>query len=148
VQDDQSDGLQSLQSLYTGLYSQTNTCTWGRVLRARGAKSNSPLATKRFCLKQRVLKSFCKSQFPYNSVSLFFILVMIQDRLTDLYGNCLLQKNIRNTLCEIRAGPRSPLATKRFFVVQPPPFRYPKEPPYVATALHTAGPRAYPLPGH
>ena len=32
------------------------------------------------------LKSFCKSQFPHKSVNLFFILVIMKDELTDLWG--------------------------------------------------------------
>ena len=33
------------------------------------------------------LKSFCKSQFPHNSVNLFFILVIVKDKLTDFLGS-------------------------------------------------------------
>ena len=33
------------------------------------------------------VKSFCKSQFPHKSVNLFVILVMIKDKLTDLWGS-------------------------------------------------------------
>jgi len=32
------------------------------------------------------LESFCKSQFPRQSVNLFFILVLVKDKLTDLRG--------------------------------------------------------------
>ena len=49
------------------------------------------------------IKSFCKSQFPHKSVDLSFILVIIQDKLTSLCGNRLLQNNFINTCCEIRA---------------------------------------------
>ena len=35
--------------------------------------------------------SSCKSRFFYNFVNLFFILVLIQDQLTDFCGNLLLQ---------------------------------------------------------
>ena len=31
--------------------------------------------------------SFCKSQFPHKSVNLFFILVIVMDKLTDLWGS-------------------------------------------------------------
>jgi len=31
-------------------------------------------------------ESFCKSQFPQNPVNLFFILVIVKDKLTDLWG--------------------------------------------------------------
>ena len=33
------------------------------------------------------MNSFCKSQFPHKSVNLFFILVTIKDKLTDLCGS-------------------------------------------------------------
>ena len=33
------------------------------------------------------LKSVCKSQFPHKSVNLFFISVIEQDKLTDLWGS-------------------------------------------------------------
>ena len=36
---------------------------------------------------QTVFLSFCKSQFPDKSVSLFFILVITKDKLTNLCGN-------------------------------------------------------------
>ena len=34
-----------------------------------------------------VLKSFCKREFPHKSVNLFFILVIVKDKLTDLWGS-------------------------------------------------------------
>jgi len=33
------------------------------------------------------LKSFCKSRFPHKSVNLFFILVIVKDKLTDMWGS-------------------------------------------------------------
>ena len=33
------------------------------------------------------LKSFCKSQFPHKFVNLFFILIKVTDKLTDLWGS-------------------------------------------------------------
>ena len=37
---------------------------------------------------QRVfIKSFCNSQFPYKFVNELFILVMIKDKLANLWGN-------------------------------------------------------------
>ena len=47
-------------------------------------------------------KSFGKSQFPHKFVNSFFILVIIKDKLTDLWGNWLLQNNCIHTLYEIR----------------------------------------------
>ena len=46
------------------------------------------------------LKSFCRSQFSHESVNLLFILVIADDKLTDLWGSSLLQNDFN--LCEIR----------------------------------------------
>ena len=46
--------------------------------------------------------SFCKSQFLHKSVNLFFILVTVEDTLTDLWGSRLLPNDFENTLREIR----------------------------------------------
>ena len=51
----------------------------------------------------KVSKSFCKSQFPYKFVKLFFMLMIVQNKLTDLGGGGLLQNNFK-TLCEISSG--------------------------------------------
>ena len=59
-----------------------------------------------------LIKSLCKSQFPHRCVNLFFALVMIKDKLTDLWGNGLLQNDIINTFCEIRAS--SPPQGRKF----------------------------------
>jgi hypothetical protein len=48
------------------------------------------------------LKLFCKSQVPHKSVNLFFILVAVKDKLTDLWGSWLLQNDFYNTLSEVR----------------------------------------------
>ena len=50
------------------------------------------------------LKSFYKSQFPHKSVNLYFISVIINDKLMDLWGRWLLQNDVKNNLCEIRGG--------------------------------------------
>ena len=47
------------------------------------------------------IKSFCKSQFPHKFVDLFSTLVLIKEKLTDLWGNWLLQNDF---LCEIKAS--------------------------------------------
>ena len=33
------------------------------------------------------MKPFCKSQFPHKSINLFSILVIVKDKLTDLWGS-------------------------------------------------------------
>jgi hypothetical protein len=48
---------------------------------ARGVDAEAPHRLK------WLIKSSCKSQFPYKSVNLFFVLVTIKDKLTDLCGN-------------------------------------------------------------
>ena len=40
-----------------------------------------------FHFTESVFKSACRSQFPHKSLSLFFILVMVKDKLTDLWGS-------------------------------------------------------------
>ena len=47
-------------------------------------------------------KSFCKSQFPYKSVYLFFTLVIVKDQLRDEWGSWLLPNDFMNAFCEIR----------------------------------------------
>jgi len=48
---------------------------------------------RKFSCKSPValLMSLSKSQFPHKPVNLFFILVIIKDKLTSLCGNSLLQ---------------------------------------------------------
>ena len=47
------------------------------------------------------MKSFCRSQFPHKSVNMFFTLVIIKDKSTNLCGNSNLQNDGINTFCEI-----------------------------------------------
>ena len=37
-------------------------------------------------ISQRVFTKFCKNQFLHKSVNLFFILVIVKDKMTDLWG--------------------------------------------------------------
>ena len=39
-----------------------------------------------FITHRAPLMSLCKSQFPHKSVNLFFILVIVKDKFTDLWG--------------------------------------------------------------
>ena len=48
-------------------------------------------------LSQSVFKVFYRSQIPYKSVNLSFTITGIKNRLTDLYGNRLVQNDFRNT---------------------------------------------------
>ena len=46
-----------------------------------------------------LVKSFCKSRFPHKSVYLFFILVIVKDKLTDFWGELTSAKQLyRNFL--------------------------------------------------
>ena len=56
-------------------------CGGRRVLEIPSALGPALISQKVF------IKSFCKSQFPHKSVNLFFILVIIKDKLTNLCGN-------------------------------------------------------------
>ena len=48
------------------------------------------------------ITSFSKSQFPHKRVNLSFIITDMNNQLTDLCGNWLLQNDFENTLSEIR----------------------------------------------
>jgi hypothetical protein len=54
------------------------------------------LATRLISLKV-FLQSFRESQIPHKSVNLLFILEIVIDRLTDLWGSSLLQTDFKNT---------------------------------------------------
>ena len=61
------------------------------------------LAQERNFGSQKVFtKLFCKSRFPHKFVNLFFISATIEDKLTNLCGDWLLQNDFVNILCEIR----------------------------------------------
>ena len=47
------------------------------------------------------IKSSRKSQFPHKIVNLFFILVIVKDKLMDFSGNRVLQNGFINTFREI-----------------------------------------------
>ena len=54
------------------------------------------------CISIKVLlKPFCRSQLPHRSVNLSFTITNLENKLTDLYGNRLLQNDFEYTLCEI-----------------------------------------------
>ena len=53
--------------------------------RAVGQGSESP--DRDIISHQVSLTLFCKSQFPHKSVDLFFILVIVKDKLADLWGS-------------------------------------------------------------
>ena len=48
------------------------------------------------------MQSFCKSQFPHKFINLFFTLVMMKDKLTDLCRILLLTIDCINTFCEMK----------------------------------------------
>ena len=57
-------------------------CANSRMLRAAAHASGSALVSQK-----ALIKSFCKSQLPHKFVNKFFILVIVQDQLTDQCGN-------------------------------------------------------------
>ena len=48
------------------------------------------------------IEPFFRSQFLHGTVKLFFILMIMNNKLRDLCGNWLLQNDFINTFCEIR----------------------------------------------
>ena len=53
-------------------------------------------------ISQKVfMKPFCKTQFPYKFIDVSFIITHIKNKLTNLFGNWLLQNDIINTFCQI-----------------------------------------------
>ena len=74
-------------------------------MKVSGAESGEHVADRRrdhaFISLKGFIKSCCKSQFPCKSVNVFFILIMMKDKLTDLWGTWLLQNDLINTSCEL-----------------------------------------------
>ena len=63
------------------------------------------MAAARSCVRalaSRLIKSFRESQFPHKSVNLSSIITNIQNKLTDLCGNCLLQNDFISRLASAR----------------------------------------------
>ena len=54
-------------------------------------------STATFITLRVLIKPFYKSQFPHKSVNLFFIITDTKQKLMDLCGNSLLQKDCMNT---------------------------------------------------
>ena len=52
-----------------------------------GGRRPSSLAGYTLISLRVFLQSFCKSQFPHNSVNSFFTSVMVKDKLTNLWGS-------------------------------------------------------------
>ena len=73
---------------------------WGAGLRGRplgaGARREDHIQQQEHRLACP-LCSFCKSQFPHRSINLFFVLVIKNDTLTNLWGNRLLQNDFSTT---------------------------------------------------
>ena len=57
-----------------------------------------------FISQKLVVMSFCKSQFPHKSVNFFSTITNIQNALTNLCGDSLLQNHFMNTFCELKTG--------------------------------------------
>ena len=59
-------------------------------------------------LSHRMLvQSWLKRQSPQKSVNLFFVIMIIKDKLKDWCGKLLFQNNFINTFCEIRSRSRT-----------------------------------------
>ena len=62
------------------------------------AKQDRIRGTQEFISHKAFLESFGKNRFPHKSVNLFFILVIVKNKMTDLRGSCLQQTTLK-TLC-------------------------------------------------
>jgi hypothetical protein len=51
---------------------------------------------------RHTIKLFYKSQFPHKSVSMFFRLGVVKDKLTNWWGGQLMQNDFKHTLCAIK----------------------------------------------
>ena len=70
-----------------------------------GTTSSRKSELEKSITSQKVfMKSFCKSQFPHNSVNLSLIITNIKNNLTDWCGNRLSKNDFRNTFCEMKSG--------------------------------------------
>ena len=75
-------------SIRLHLYQVLNDPTFQSNRFRRIARAGGTLATDgdKFISHKVFLKAFCKSQFPHKSVKVFFISVIVKDKLTDLWG--------------------------------------------------------------
>ena len=93
------------------------------------------------------LTFFCIGQLPHRSVNLSFTVASIKNKLTDLFGNRLLQNESQNILCEIKVllftTQRKTKDFCRTLVIFA--LLYPQKLPYLPTLSPTAGPMDDPL---
>ena len=60
-------------------------------------------------------KSFCKSRFPHKSITIFFILKIVKNKLMELWRSWNLQNDLKNTFCEIKSERLSePVKRRRY----------------------------------
>ena len=62
------------------------------------------------------IPSFCNSPFTHKSVISPFVITDVENTLTDLYGNLILQNNFSNTFCEINPAEKQLALRSRFFL--------------------------------
>ena len=76
------------------------------VRRGEGShrQARTPLGPASILISHKMLsKSFCKTQFPHRFVNVFFIKVIVQDELTDLWRSSILPNAFQNILREINS---------------------------------------------
>ena len=66
---------------------------------------------ERAYLSESVYGVVLKSLFHHTAVNVSFIVTNMNNKLTDLWGNSLLQNDFINTFCEIRAGGTSSISS-------------------------------------
>jgi len=95
--------------LTNGVTLRSSARAAGGVMRGAGSLPST------FVLQKVFIQSFCKGQFPHKFVNLSFIITNMENKLTDLWGNWLLQNDYINTSCEINPGPHSALGCFLYF---------------------------------
>ena len=61
------------------------------------------------------LKSFCESRFPHDFFNLFFILIVVKDKWTDLRRSWFLRNDFKGTVCKIDSHAPYPISGLRIF---------------------------------
>ena len=88
-------GLDSHDALPTTLFEMLHLhCT------RYSSRARFPFAVD-FIAQFFFIKSVCKSEFPRKSNSLFFTILIMKDKSTDLCRNGLVKNDLINTCCEI-----------------------------------------------
>jgi len=72
---------------YSAIIAISGDGTLNEIFTALIARPDSAKAVPPAASLKVIVKLFCKSKFPHKSVNLFFTLVIVKDKLTDLWGS-------------------------------------------------------------